>query len=91
MSAMAIAGDLDRLAPEWPTAPTFFHRTSAEVCKAIATPGDPNRKGVLEVHCKRIDDPRLRRAFATAIDLDDRARSTRRLRATPNLWVGLDR
>jgi hypothetical protein len=47
----------------------FFSRISCELCAAIADEGRPNRVETLRRHIARIDNPRLRLAFKTVIDL----------------------
>jgi hypothetical protein len=69
-AALAMADELDSLDPRWrPTAPTFFARTSNEVCQAILMAGNRRANQVLEKHAKRIQEPRLRRAFRAAVGL----------------------
>ena len=70
---------------------SFFERTSADVCKAIAEPGTPGSETVLRRHIARIDDARLARAFAAAVGLDrggDR-RVEWQKSARADLWRGL--
>jgi hypothetical protein len=63
-AAFAVADELDALGHQWrPSAPSFFRRTSSEVCKMIIALDDPRRITILKKHIARIDDPRLRRAF----------------------------
>ena len=92
-ATLAMADELDALGLQWrPSAPTFFRRTSDAVCKAIAAPDDPNRAAVLKKHIARIDDPRLRRAFAAAIDLEEESPPGSLKHHKPrNLWMGLRR
>jgi hypothetical protein len=70
MAALAAADELDVFEAEGRTAaPSFFNRTSRQVCEAILAPGDQHSQEVLRRHAGRIDDPRLRRAFQAAVDL----------------------
>jgi hypothetical protein len=70
-AALAVADEIDALGLRWrPSAPSFFCRTTKEVCKAIATLDDPNRSTILKRHIARIDDPRLRRAFEAVVGLE---------------------
>src|SRR5262249_19777319 len=70
-AAFAMADEIDALGLEWrPSAPSFFRHTSGEVCAAITVLEDPRRITILEKHIARIDDPRLRRAFHAAVDLE---------------------
>jgi len=45
----------------------FFRRTSAELCAAILQPNE-RAPAVLRQYLVRLDDDRLKRAFAAAID-----------------------
>jgi hypothetical protein len=86
----AVANDLDSLGLEREgSTPTFFRRTSAEVCNAIIQPRDPRGIATLKRHLARIDEMRLRRAFQAAVDLkESRLSRKNRLR---DLWEGLRR
>jgi hypothetical protein len=67
-AVFATADEIDALGLEWrPSAPSFFRRTSRDVCTAITTPDDPRTRGILERHLARIDDMRLKRAFQAAV------------------------
>src|SRR5262249_2470709 len=67
-AAFAMADEIDALGLEWrPSAPSFFRRTSGEVCAAITVLEDPRRITILEKHIARIDDPRMRGAFHAAL------------------------
>jgi hypothetical protein len=69
-AALAMAEEIDSLDPRWrPAAPSFFLRTSKEVCEAILAAGSRHANQVLEKHAKRIPEPRLRRAFRAAVGL----------------------
>jgi len=77
-AVLAMADEIDTLGLQWrPSAPSFFRRTSSEVCKMITALDDPRRATVLKRHIARIDDPRLRRAFQAAVDLEVNHRSQR--------------
>jgi hypothetical protein len=89
-AALALADEIDALGLAWrPSAPTFFRRTTSEVCKAITALDDPKRTAVLKRHIARIDNPALRRAFQAAVHMEERLASPRRKRQ--NLWSGLRR
>lgn len=51
----------------------FFHATSAQLCRAIADPTQPGCGEVLRRHIARIEDQRLKRAFAAAVDIEPSA------------------
>jgi hypothetical protein len=68
---LAMADELDSLGVRWrPAAPSFFCRTSNEVCEAILTSSDGHSSAVLRKHVARIDDARLRRAFQAAVGFE---------------------
>jgi hypothetical protein len=91
-AASAMADEIDALGLRWrPSAPSFFRRTSGEVCKAITTLDDPKRATILQNHIARIDDPRLRRAFQAAVEIEERPPPASSKTKRRNLWAGLRR
>ena len=69
-TVLAIADEMDRSGfCVNKTAFTFFGRTSSALCRAITDQDDPRRLSILRRHISRIDDHRLRRGLAAAIDL----------------------
>jgi hypothetical protein len=93
----AIADELDSLGCEWrPAAPSFFHRTSNDICEAILAVKDGHNNAVLRRHLGRIDDIRLRRAFQAAIGLHQPGEAPpqqdvkrKKWRRRSSLWVTL--
>lgn len=75
LEVMATARALDALgAPdlrisEFP-AFRFFHTTSVGLCRAMTDPMHPGRNNILRQHIARIEDRRLKHAFATAVAID---------------------
>ena len=70
-AVLAVADELDSLSVQWrPAAPSFFLRTSNEVCDAICAPDEGYSTAHLRKHIARIDDPRLRQAFRAAVGLE---------------------
>ncbi len=72
---------------------TFFQRTSRAVCHAIVV-HDENGSRILRQYISRIEEPRLRNAFAAAVGFDAIAPTSNRKRAEnklrpPLLWRGL--
>lgn len=70
-TVLALADEMDRLGfvakkPEF----SFFLRTSTDICHAVADCDRAGRKEILWRHVARIDEPRLRRAFAAVFDLE---------------------
>jgi len=95
-AVLADAEELDSVGLWWrPTAPSFFGRTSEEVCAAIQAAGAPQQAAVLQEYIGRIADSRLRRAFASAVSLQQpgpqRPSLKRARRKEPDLWKGLAR
>ena len=70
-AAKGMADELDAVGLRASSAvPGFFLRTTAELCAAIVAADGPARSAVLKQHLGRIDDRRLRRAFAAAVGID---------------------
>ncbi|MGA7998262.1 MAG: hypothetical protein WCA28_25655 [Bradyrhizobium sp.] len=69
LAVMAIANEIDRLGPPHEGKPDFgfFRRTSAELCAAILQPSEFTPL-VLRQYLARIDNDRLRRALAAAME-----------------------
>ncbi|MBN8988478.1 MAG: hypothetical protein J0H42_09535 [Rhizobiales bacterium] len=91
LAVLRVAHEIDELCPRQDgcTAFTFFRRTSAELCAAILQPNEAT-SAVLHRYLVRLDDDRLKRAFAAAIGAAKPAvapihQATRR----PGLWKGL--
>jgi len=85
-----LADEIDARGLQWrPSAPTFFRRTTKEVCRAIITPDDPRRTGILRRHVARIDNPVLKRTFRAAVNIDERTASSEH--KARDLWFGLRR
>ena len=68
----------------------FFRRTSAELCSAILQP-NARASAILQQYLARIDDDRLKRALAAAIDSSEPAMSPagRAVGRGNDLWKGL--
>ena len=69
LAVLAIANEIDRLGPQHDGEPVFnfFRRTSAELCAAILRPSELTSTH-LRQYLARIDDDRLKRTFAAAIE-----------------------
>lgn len=68
LAVLMMANGIDRLGRPWGrSAPSFFRRSSHEVCDAITALDDPRREAILEGHMARISHPRLRQAFQAAV------------------------
>jgi hypothetical protein len=89
-ATLALADEIDARGVEWrPSAPSFFRRTTNDVCKAIAALDDPKRTAILKRHLARIDNPALRRAFRAAVNFDEQTAPSK---GKPrDLWLGLRR
>ena len=67
-AVFAMADELDALGGRWrPTEPQFVVTTAGEVCDAILGVSE-NANAVIQTHIARIGDPRMRGAFAAAVD-----------------------
>lgn len=92
LAVLAIAAEMDRLHPVQEGKPAFgfFRRTSAELCAAILQPNE-HSSTLLRQFLPRIDDDRLRRAFAAAIEADQPkvASTSKSIRRDTGLWRGL--
>jgi hypothetical protein len=92
-AAVTIAEELDSRGRRWrPAAARFFVRTTNEVCEAIVAVNDDRRDAVLRKHLARIDDPRLRQAFRSAVGLQlppERLRPGAKAKKKKDLWKGL--
>jgi hypothetical protein len=91
-AVLGVASEIDSLGLRPGIAgPSFFRRTSSEICAAITAPDDPQRSDILTRHLARIEDPRLRRAIQAAFDLDASPPSSSHADKRQHLWVGLQR
>ena len=92
LAVLAVAAEMDRLHPARDGKPAFgfFRRTSAELCAAILQPNE-HSSTLLRQFLARIDDDRLRRAFAAAIEADQPkvASTSKSIRRDTGLWRGL--
>ena len=92
LAVLAIAAEMDRLHPAQDGKPVFgfFRRTSAELCAAILQPNELS-SALLRQFLPRIDDERLRRAFAAAIEADQPkvALTSKSIKRDGGLWRGL--
>lgn len=71
LGVLANATEIDKLGPQHNCGQSFgfFRSTSAALCAAIVEPNEIS-SAVLRQHLERIDDDRLKRAFAAAIEAD---------------------
>ena len=90
LAVLAIAAEMDRLHPVQDGKPAFgfFRRTSAELCAAILQPNE-HSSALLRQFLARIDDDRLRRAFAATIEAEKVASTSKSIRRDGGLWRGL--
>jgi hypothetical protein len=71
LTVMAIASEIDKLGSQRDGKPdfSFFRKTSAELCAAILRPNELTPT-ILRQYLARIDDDRLKRSFAEAMESD---------------------
>lgn len=92
LAILAIAHQIDGLAPksDGQLDFNFFRRTSAKLCAAILRPGELTAT-LLRQYLVRIDDDRLRRAFAAAVEVSQPKVSSvsKPIKRDDELWRGL--
>jgi hypothetical protein len=92
INVMAIAKEIDRgrRKPSEPASFTFFRKISTDLCAAIERPDES--ADTLQHYLAQIEDDRLKRAFAGAIEIDQETLTVRKLRQPRDdsaLWRGL--
>ena len=90
LAVLMIAAELDGSGPKRDNTPefSFFRKTSTELCAAILRPNEPTSP-VLRQYLARIDDDRLRRIFAAAMETHQLKPSSRPAKRNNGLWKGL--
>jgi hypothetical protein len=92
LAVLTIAAELDGLGPRQRDKPEFrfFRNTSAELCAAILRP-DELTATVLRQYLARIDDDRLRRIFAAAVETEQpkTCPASKPVKRDKDLWRGL--
>ena len=92
LAVLRIAREIDDLYPRQDGSAEFefFRRTSVELCAAILQPSE-GAAAVLQQYLIRLDDDRLKRAFAAAIDAGQppSLRSAGPRDGVVSLWKGL--
>jgi hypothetical protein len=89
-NVLAIANEIDRLGRENNDQADFgfFRTTSSELCAAILQQNDISSV-TLRQYLARIDDVRLRRALAAALDIELSVSIKNRSKLDSDLWKGL--
>ncbi len=92
LAVMAIASEIDRLGPQDETKLDFdfFRRTSAGLCAAILQPNELNT-ATLRQYLAWIDDDRLKRSFAAAMQTEqpNTSPASKPVKRDNGLWRGL--
>jgi hypothetical protein len=92
LNILALANEIDRLGRRHEDKRNFgfFRKTSSELCAAILQPGG-TADVFLRQYLARIDDVRLRRALAAALEIERREPAVAKRRSKPGtgLWKGL--
>lgn len=92
LAVLSIAREIDRLGEHGNSEGTFrfFRSASAELCAAISGQNEASDH-VLRRYLARIDDARLKRAFAAAVAIDqpEAASVRKRAKRDAGLWRGL--
>lgn len=95
LAVFAAAAEIDKLSSRHggPCGFRFFHRTSAEVCTAVANPQQAGSSAVLRRHLDRLKDERVRRAFVAVLELEEVATEPKiksiKAKSRDDLWKGL--
>jgi hypothetical protein len=92
LTVMAIASKIDKLGPQHDSKPdfSFFRKTSAKLCAAILRPNELTPT-VLRQYLARIDDDRLKRIFAEAMEADAPKPSSvsEHIKPDNGSWIGI--
>ena len=92
LAVFASAAELDRFGENYGGERRFrfFRKMSTELCASIAR-RDPNADDILRQYLARIDDARLRHAFAAVTGIEPRPAAAIKQPPKPesNLWRGL--
>jgi hypothetical protein len=92
LAVFAAAAEVDRLGQEYGEEHSFrfFRNMSAELCASVAR-RDPNADASLRQYLARIDDTRLRHAFAAVTGIDPRPAEAIKQppKTESSLWRGL--
>jgi hypothetical protein len=92
LAVLMIAAEIDRsgATQDNKAAFSFFRKTSAELCAAILTPSEA-ASTILRQHLTRIDDDRLKRCLAAALEPGEPTTSSvgKPVKRADDLWRGL--
>jgi hypothetical protein len=94
-TVLALAAEIDKLGSRSTGNAdfSFFSKNGADICAAIDNPDDAAGIATLRQHLDRIEDQRLKRAFAAAVARErPQPRSAARIRGaySGDLWRGLE-
>lgn len=93
LAVLAAAGEIDRLGLKGSSESDFrfFRRTSAKLCASISDPDKPGSQ-ILQQYLAQIDDERLKRSFAAAIEYHwpEKPPVSKPTGRNDNLWRGLN-
>lgn len=92
LAVLMIAAEIDRSGStqDNKSAFSFFRKTSAELCAAILRPSEA-ASTILRQHLARIDDGRLKRCLAAALESNEPTApsASKPVKRADNLWRGL--
>jgi hypothetical protein len=92
LAVLMMANGIDSLGRQWGrAAPTFFRRSSDEICTAITALDDPKREAILKRYIQRIEHLPMRRAFEAAVHSEEKPPQSPGRSNQPDLWAGLRR
>lgn len=88
LNILAIANEIDRLGRQHEDKRNFgfFRKTSSELCAAILQRGQ-TADVILRQYLTRIDDVRLRRALAAALEIERREPAVAKRSSKPRTWL----
>ncbi|MGY3616998.1 hypothetical protein [Bradyrhizobium sp. USDA 10063] len=90
LNVMAIAAEIDRGGHRYEEQAnfSFFRKISADLCTSILRQNDA-ADATLRQYLERIEDPRLKRAFASAVEIVTAPPRARKPKVNNWLWRGL--
>ena len=90
LNVMAVAAEIDRGGHRYGEQPNFafFRKISTDLCTSILRRNEA-ADAHLRRYLERIEDPRLKRAFASAVEIDIAPPRVRKPKVNNSLWRGL--
>ncbi|WP_051334547.1 hypothetical protein [Bradyrhizobium sp. Ai1a-2] len=88
LNVMAVAAEIDRGGRRYEEQAnfSFFRKISADLCSSILQQNDA-ADAILRQYLERIEDPRLKRAFASAVEIEIETAPPRIRKPKVNSWL----